>query len=154
MGEAYLSHVTLLHLHKSSTLPFLHSALHSGSHPPSAACQGWISAFIFSIQPRCLLATKRRSFNCLCTLAFIPLFVPHGTQTPCVHMLVALIFSLRGLQLSFEPGCWCFCCATCLAGLRLSEPISATLEADRQAGEAFPSSRCTHTHAQSRAHNQ
>lgn len=68
-------------------------------------------------------------------------------------MLHALIFSLRGLQLSFEPACSCFCCATCLLGLQLSEPISATLEADRQAGEAFPSGRLsgvqqvlTHTH--------
>lgn len=121
------------------------------SHP-SARCQGWIRAFISTIQPRCFLATEHGSFNCPCILCFIHPVVTCSMPTAFIHIFSAFLSTSEAFKLS-SGSWWAFPPLLRLSGLQHSNNISATLEADRQAGEAFlsgcvtpGSSRCTHTH--------
>lgn len=128
------------------------------THTPSASRhRGWIPAFISTIQPRRLLATQRGSFNCpptphhpapytfltaiihVCCCAsffFPPLTNTSPVNTPSVWLSAFCggVFFSRFLVFFF------FCLffppqrCTCFSGLAHSNRISATLEADRQAG--------------------
>lgn len=80
-----------------------------------------------------------------CILCFIHP-VTRSVQTAFIHIFSAFIFTSRALKLPSEPACWWgffFQCSTCPSGLEHSNHISATLEADREAGEAVLSGRVT-----------
>ena len=110
--------------------------------PPSPRRQGWIPAFISTIQPRCLLATEHGSFNCppqppnppSCILLFHPRSYIQRASRLYSHGFLLVIFASYPESETSEPGLFPLRCGTCLPGSEHSNCISATLEAqtDRQ----------------------
>ena len=119
--------------------------------PPSPRRQGWIPAFISTIQPRCLLATEHGSFNCPppphpppASSCFIHA-ATYSVPTAFIHMFFLLVFSPPEL-LNLKPlSLVCFLCAVVLVSLAWStQTVSVPhLRRDRQAGEAVLSGRVT-----------
>lgn len=123
--KAYLSwtRMPLSLSHDSPPLPLLSRLslsypkpppLHSFS--PSVCRQGWIPAFISTIQPLCLLATEHGSFNC----PLHPLFYPSSYKqyANCLYPhILCFYFQLSGpeitlwawLLVSFFCACVCVC---------------------------------------------
>lgn len=141
------------------TLPFLPPASPLLTpFPPSPRRQGWIPAFISTIQPRCLLATEHGSFNCppppslpppsSCILLFYPRSYIQRANRLYSHGFSACVFTSRAPESkTSEPGLFPLCCSTCLPGLEHSNCISATLEA-RQTGRRGCSVRTCHRRIQ------
>lgn len=82
------------------------------SYPRSPPCQGWIPAFISTIQPQCLLATEHGSFNCSSIPRFIQPVQTYNMPT-AFHPRFVFLFPVNSPLGLF---CWCFSCSTCLPG--------------------------------------